>query len=387
MTTEQNALLAAITANRSDNTARLAFADWLDENGEPDRAAYLRLQVELVREWWYDKPCTELYARMAELAGRIDPAWLAIVRRCTTPAPLVNVEEVFPEVRGKSKTAVRLHPRPGKAPIDASKIGGMFLWPEAEPWPTCTDHDVPYVTALQLRKEDVPELGFPSDTDLFQLLWCPSDHYHDNSYCPKPAIYWRKRSDVTRTRKRPPRWKQRWELYDIEEGSLPRLCVVYPERVVEYPCECYSRVWSFEDPAQPLAIQGAFALGCRLALPENFPPLRDIETLYRSWLSEAVGSKIGGFPTWNHQERFPKCACGRDMEYLLGLASSEYDADTWGKWVPIEDRPILYRPERSNRPDIYEPHGFLFGRGATLKVFVCREHSDRSEWPAKASID
>lgn len=39
--------LAAIRAEPEDDAPRLIFADWLDENGEPERAEFVRLQIEL----------------------------------------------------------------------------------------------------------------------------------------------------------------------------------------------------------------------------------------------------------------------------------------------------------------------------------------------------
>lgn len=383
MSTEA-ALLHAITANRADNTARLVYADWLDEQGGADRAAYLRLQVELVREWWYNKPCTELYARIADLSKRLDPAWLATVRRCTTPAPPVNVEEIFPELRDKAKTAVRLHPRPGKAPTDVSKIGGMFLWPKKEPWPVCESCNVPYVTALQLRKEDVPELDFPPDADLFQLLWCPSSHSSDDSYCPRPAIFWRNRATVGETRKQPPRWKERHELYDEDEDALLTLCRIYPEQVIEYPTEC-NPFWLIDgnQPA-PTAFHGAVEMVLRLSPIRELSYPADSGDLYSDWLSESCGTKIGGFPHWNNVERFPRCECGAEMEYLLSFASQEYDAVTWGRWVPIEDRPTATASEFREWGTVCEPLGCMFGRCMTMNVFACRKHSN---WPARASLD
>ena len=43
------AFLAAIVENPDDDTARLAAADFLEENGDPTRAAFIRIQVELAR--------------------------------------------------------------------------------------------------------------------------------------------------------------------------------------------------------------------------------------------------------------------------------------------------------------------------------------------------
>jgi uncharacterized protein (TIGR02996 family) len=39
--------LTAIIADRSDDTARLVFADWLQENGDEERAEFIRIQCEL----------------------------------------------------------------------------------------------------------------------------------------------------------------------------------------------------------------------------------------------------------------------------------------------------------------------------------------------------
>ncbi len=45
---EEQAFLDAIAASPFDDTPRLVYADWLDEHGEPAKAAYLRLVVSLV---------------------------------------------------------------------------------------------------------------------------------------------------------------------------------------------------------------------------------------------------------------------------------------------------------------------------------------------------
>src|SRR6266536_2625699 len=46
---DRDALLAAICAQPDEDTPRLVFADYLEENGEPDRAAFIRAQVEFAR--------------------------------------------------------------------------------------------------------------------------------------------------------------------------------------------------------------------------------------------------------------------------------------------------------------------------------------------------
>ena len=43
--TTSDALLAAVLANPADDLPRLVYADWLEENGEPERAELIRHAV------------------------------------------------------------------------------------------------------------------------------------------------------------------------------------------------------------------------------------------------------------------------------------------------------------------------------------------------------
>lgn len=43
--TEQEQLLRAVLLNPADDTVRLAYADWLQENGEPERAEFIRTSI------------------------------------------------------------------------------------------------------------------------------------------------------------------------------------------------------------------------------------------------------------------------------------------------------------------------------------------------------
>jgi uncharacterized protein (TIGR02996 family) len=47
--TPDNPLLKALLANPDDDTLRLAIADWCDENDQPARAEFIRVQVEFAR--------------------------------------------------------------------------------------------------------------------------------------------------------------------------------------------------------------------------------------------------------------------------------------------------------------------------------------------------
>jgi hypothetical protein len=156
----------------------------------------------------------------------------------TTAAPAFRIEDHFPELAKRSATTVRLHPRYGDEPaVDASKLGGMFLWPEDEPWPSCPHHQIPLVTVLQLRANDFPEMPFKRGTDLFQLLWCPREHFDipeireqpSPMYWADPRFYWRKSSKITRRLLPNPEPREAYFEY------VPFPCRLLLERVLEFP--------------------------------------------------------------------------------------------------------------------------------------------------------
>lgn len=74
--TEREALLRAICDNPDDDTPRLVFADWLDEHGEPERAEFIRVQIELTRAP-DEKRRGVLEARGKELLKRHQREWTA----------------------------------------------------------------------------------------------------------------------------------------------------------------------------------------------------------------------------------------------------------------------------------------------------------------------
>ena len=45
--TQHDALLAAVCAAPDDDLPRLVYADWCDENGQPERAEFIRVQVTI----------------------------------------------------------------------------------------------------------------------------------------------------------------------------------------------------------------------------------------------------------------------------------------------------------------------------------------------------
>ncbi|HEY1190018.1 MAG TPA: TIGR02996 domain-containing protein [Gemmata sp.] len=66
---EREAFVRAIAADLYDDTPRLAFADWLDDHGEHDRAEFIRVQVELepIRDKYEIPRAAELHERENKL--------------------------------------------------------------------------------------------------------------------------------------------------------------------------------------------------------------------------------------------------------------------------------------------------------------------------------
>ena len=70
--TERDALLKAVCDHPNDDTPRLVFADWLQENDEEARAEFIRVQIEIAR---FANPPKKLAKRAGQLLRRHGPRW------------------------------------------------------------------------------------------------------------------------------------------------------------------------------------------------------------------------------------------------------------------------------------------------------------------------
>src|SRR5437868_14865571 len=69
MPTEE-AFIQAIIADPDDDAPRLIYADWLDEQGESERAEFIRVQIALARMDEDDERRPELEVRERNLLAR-----------------------------------------------------------------------------------------------------------------------------------------------------------------------------------------------------------------------------------------------------------------------------------------------------------------------------
>ena len=75
--TPDNPFLPALLAEPDDDTLRLALADWLDENGQPARAEFIRVQIALARGVADPDSRWDLDRRQRDLLGAHDAEWVA----------------------------------------------------------------------------------------------------------------------------------------------------------------------------------------------------------------------------------------------------------------------------------------------------------------------
>lgn len=221
----------------------------------------------------------------------------------------------------------------------------------------------PLISVLQLHARDVPGLPFPEGTDCFQFLWCPNEHprgKYPTMLGLHVAAFWRRAAAVSEVLDTPPGPR-----FDLEMNARlyqPLPCLLHPEPVTEYPgCSRYPDCSDLPEP-----------------LRQRLERWDDLTAgLYTEVLSAAPGTKAGGHPKWIQERDWPACGCGRRMDHLLTIASSE-----WGnrmRWIPLEDRDQTFagehyeasftrpRPTRSG----WAPHDIQLGDIGSMYLFTC----------------
>jgi hypothetical protein len=276
---------------------------------------------------------------------------IAMVR--TTPPPAVDITQVLPGIAAFARTTVRLHPRTGNPSAVDSHFGGPLLWPADEPWPECPVAGPGTMAAIaQFFARDVPELPFPPDTDLLQVLWCGVPHEHEE-YGPNVLLKWRRAAEVGEPLASAPTSRA-----DLDRSLVPRPCVLHPERVTEYP-------W---DEVLPEAMVRDLDEWEASTDPEH---RNGFDLDYQTSLSIAPGSKVGGWAEWSVTGMRPmRCpVCGGPSNLLVAFDSDEghWAGGFMLRWAPMEDR----TPD--DHGDVGSAAGWDLGRHAALRLFLCAE--------------
>jgi uncharacterized protein (TIGR02996 family) len=129
---EEAALLRAIYANPDDDTPRLVYADWLDEHGQPERAEFIRVQVELART-----ECEESHQRLEERADELHEAhceeWTKGLGKFNEERITIEFDRGFPErleftdARPKDFTILQKLPGVRRISVSDGKLNAAVL--------------------------------------------------------------------------------------------------------------------------------------------------------------------------------------------------------------------------------------------------------------------
>lgn len=269
-----------------------------------------------------------------------------------------EIIDLIPSLKNRTKKSVRLLPQKGEEPgVNATKLGGLFLWSQDEPWLFCNvpevalfgdykwgneprelypeiaysydniwevshpKHNDAFVSVLQIRSEDIPLMRFPSGKNIFQLLWCPREH--DLTNAPRTKVVWRNENSIEK------------QLEQIPKASFPEIELtpetssVLLQEVTEYPS-----IWELSNEERNLLDSGQ-------------------KDFYFKYLEPNAGIKVGGHPSWIQDPEIPVCECGNNMEHLLTIGSDIF-----------EDYPNHKAP------------GLVIGDCGSIYIFICCNCSD-----------
>ncbi len=272
----------------------------------------------------------------------------------------------FPDLHSLARWCFRLHPRAAAStPADCSKMGGAFLQPGGEPWPSDPDSGEEYYPVLQVLRKDLktrfsdPQSLFPfqEGTDCFQLLWVPGS---EGELKPRILVRWLESGRLGMSSYIVPfRKNQGDQLFPLE-------CKLYPEEILEYPHR-----WALSEYLNEVLLNNRRFLKLAQENGDGDNPL----AFYQTHLGCAPGTKLLGHPHWVQYPEWPLSDRGFAMEHLLTISSSEWDHGDYRRWKPVEERD----PNSANGPN-NDPDLMIGDAGETYVCFSKRE----SGWPVKA---
>lgn len=261
------------------------------------------------------------------------------------------------DLRQFERVAIRLLPCPATKPLplDASKIGGMILWPKAEPWPATRNWK--HTPVLQIRKDDVPEVPFPAGMDLLQILWPPKfealqkgyDRY--NNHLVTATVKWRRLVPEALCLTDLPYG------IDADSGLTPVECALQPQRVVEYPTSM-DDVFGHDFDWNSLPVPPAYR--------QHNPNFR---VFWDAHLSAAPGTKLMGWGQWLQDGQFhPHCPqCNRKTRLLASIASLEFDDAGDLRW----GAPYLSLPPSKQKRPLHDYTGLQIAGSGVVYVHYC----------------
>lgn len=152
-----------------------------------------------------------------------------------------------------------------------------------------------------------------------------------------------------------------------DEFTVPRICRIHPERVLEYPSMADLRVTSDVDmEAVNRWIQS------KSEEDVDYLDLNDEDNNYEYSWSVSPSTKIGGYVCWIHNTDYPTClSCGKVMRHFLSIGNmGGYGGGGSKRWYPIDN----------NADEATNGDGICINGGGILYIFIC---TSCKEWPIR----
>lgn len=148
---EGNAILADILERPEDDAPRLIYADWLEDNGHPKRAQFIRSQIQLYR--------------LKEAMARYEERWVRAVARLEVERLKKIVDQLLLDHEadwlcdslGTKSVQKPVHIYPVEAAWERGFIDSLYTYRSdwiQRIWPLCGWHPVRTVRLRDMRPDD-----------------------------------------------------------------------------------------------------------------------------------------------------------------------------------------------------------------------------------------
>ena len=174
---QAQAFLDSIFETPEDDTVRMVYADWLEENGQPERAEFIRLQVEAAR-LPEGAAQAALEAQAKRVADEHEPDWLA---GTGLPPAVIRFHRGFPDALDFSTADWGVELESGRTPIPEEGLllpllTALRSWAELRFVRRLILDDDNGAGAGAIRVlADAPEYGHLSELFLMRIYLNPAD--------------------------------------------------------------------------------------------------------------------------------------------------------------------------------------------------------------------
>ena len=278
-------LLAAVLADPGDDTARLAYADWLDEHDDP-RGAHLRDTVTAFRRG------TKLPRESRAWKAWTDLVGVDLMRSLWQNTPPTKFSQTVLGLARPAVNFVAQRAAEAKIPVGASKFGGGPDLPPGTAWPVFKGVPLAFLAQINLSELAVSPAARELPANGMFSVFCHFDPDGGNDDFPKGS----------------------WKLFHFPDVS--RLTRNLPPEVPFNPCRlAFTEGLTVPDPDSPWNKTIGFGHD------------DDAEDMYR----EAIVGPVGGHQLLGYPAPIQGDVLGKkSVRHLLTIDADDKPDWSWG---------------------------------------------------------